>query len=397
MDHAQGIALGARPGGRHRVLDRDGHRAVPGTAGRGGHLHDVAVERTVRARAPPARRCPAPARGWGSPRRGCRAASASWAAASATPIESASLGSTTTSSAPVASIAARIWPVLGRRPGPPSMTSAPASANSSTRPGPAATTTSLRPRRSARFSRARATCSAKWVTSIRRGRARPDAGLDRGTRRRRRGRARSRGPRRRRRPGSRRAVPAASRSGGIDVVVGVEQVHHLVRRPVLGEVTGRELAPPGSPDCRPAVWSSSARLPVIADSAASSTTHSPRPPASTTPASREHGQLLRRAGQRLAGGVGGRVHDVAEPVVRRLGGLGGRLGGGPRDGQDRALDRLCPPRRTPPRSPAPSPRRTPRPSGRPAPAWPIRRSSAPTSWLRITPELPRAPSSAPRE
>ena len=32
----------------------------------------------------------------------------------------------------------------------------------------------------------------------------------------------------------------------------------------------------------------------------------------------------------------------------------------------------------------------------PGPACPIRRSSAPTSWLRITPELPRAPSSAPR-
>ena len=31
------------------------------------------------------------------------------------------------------------------------------------------------------------------------------------------------------------------------------------------------------------------------------------------------------------------------------------------------------------------------------PDRPIRRSSAPTSWLRITPELPRAPSSMPRE
>ena len=30
------------------------------------------------------------------------------------------------------------------------------------------------------------------------------------------------------------------------------------------------------------------------------------------------------------------------------------------------------------------------------PARPSRRSSAPISWLRITPELPRAPSSAPR-
>ena len=88
--------------------------------------------------------------------------------------------------------------------------------------------------------------------------------------------------------------------------------------------------------------------------------------------------------------------DVTEPVggvLRRpAGGVGGRLG----DGEDRALDGL-PDRgvaRLGAASAMPSANTSAdRSSG---PASPSRLHSAPTSWDRITPELPRAPSSAPR-
>ena len=210
-------------------------------------------------------------------------ASASCAAASATPTESGSLGSTMTSSAAVSSMASSISRGARPAPGPPSITTAPDSRNSSVRPGPAATITSLRPRRSARLPRARSICSAKWVTCDPARCAGADAGLDRGAdvvdvhvdvpqplaahddqRVAEGGRAPARS-------GGMASSSASSRY--ITSYAGPPSV----RSPVGIRATGIA----GEPTCGVPVV---ARLPVIADSAASSTTHRPRPPASTTPA-----------------------------------------------------------------------------------------------------------------
>ena len=103
------------------------------------------------------------------------------AATRAARTESGSLGRITISWAPQPVIASSSWPVEGRRPGPPSTTTAPASAKSAARPGPAATAITVRPvRAGARaapelVAGGAAICSAKWVTRIRCGRpmARP--------------------------------------------------------------------------------------------------------------------------------------------------------------------------------------------------------------------------------
>ena len=184
------------------------------------------------------------------------------------------------------------------------------------------------------------------------------------------------------------AVPGAARDG---VVLGLEEVHHLVGRTVLGEVTGRELRP-GSPGCRRGACPVVARLPVIADSAASRTTHSPRPPASTTPASRSIGSCsgVRARASRARSAA---ARTTRQPVV----GTSARLAAASERRARRSA--WCPrragrPRRRRRRSPSPYPRRTPPPTVvRPGLADPSQQGA--DSWLRITPELPRAPSRRP--
>ena len=137
-------------------------------------------------------------------------------------------------------------------------------------------------------------------------------------------------------------------------------------------------------------------LPVIADSAASSTTHSPRPPASTTPASLSTGSCsgVRARASRAASAA------ACTTAPSRFSGASAAWVAA-REAAF-ATDRIVPSTGWPTAeyaasvaSPIPSENTEAERSA--APAWPIRRSSAPTSWLRITPELPRAPSSAPRE
>ena len=109
----------------------------------------------------------------------------------------------------------------------------------------------------------------------------------------------------------------------------------------------------------------------------------------------QHLELLGGARQRLAG-RGRAAAATTSPAGRRRRRPRRRLGGGPGDGQHGALDRLADrgvaasaasrQRRRPDRwRCAPRARRLRDPA-----------ASAPSSWLRITPELPRAPSSAPR-
>ncbi len=321
--------------------------------------------------------------------------SASWAAASAAPIESGSLGSTMTSSAPVASIAARIWPVLG--------------------PAPRAALDDLGPGLGEQLDETRAGSDDHQLAPATlgallagarhllgevgdldpAGRTGPDAGLDRGT----------------------DVVDVdvhvpealtadhdegvAERCQGLaerrdGVVVGVEEVHHLVRRPVLGQVTGREL---GHRDRGRADLRRGRRRVLAGDRGLGRVEHHAQPTAARVDDTRllEHGQLFRREGERLAGGVGGRVDHGSEPVVRHL----GSLGGAPRDAAF-ATERIVPSTGSPTAEYAASvassiPSANTEADRSSGPAWPIRRRSAPTSWLRITPELPRAPSSAPRE
>ncbi len=273
------------------------------------------------------------------------------------------------------------------------MTSPPPSPNSSTRPGPAATITSLRPRRSARFSRARSICSAKWVTWIRRG-------------------APARMP-------ASTAAPTSS------------TCTWTFQRP-SPPTTTRE-SPSGASSCRSdGMASSSASRRYITSYAGPPSVRSPDGMLAT--GMRRAADVGRARGGPLAGdrGLGG-VQDHAQPAAtgvdhaglreqrQLLGGAGQGLPSGARRGPDDVaqpvvgvLRRLrpplrrrpgrrsgwCPrpvsrPRRRRPRSPAPCPRRRRPPTGRPARPCRCRRSSAPTSWLRMTPELPRAPSRAP--
>ena len=137
-------------------------------------------------------------------------------------------------------------------------------------------------------------------------------------------------------------------------------------------------------------------FPVIADSAASRTTHSPRPPASTTPASLSRGSCsgVRASASRAASAA------ACTTAPSRSSGASAALVAA----VDAAFatERIVPSTGSPTAEYAASVASS-IPSANTAadrssgPAWPIRRSSAPTSWLRITPELPRAPSRAPRE
>ena len=265
----------------------DGHGAVAGVAGGGGHLEDVLVEgapglvdgdRRQALDLGVRRDHRDPVMPW--------SASAVRAAISATCTESGSLGSTTTSAAPQAVIASRS--LAGRRPAARRRPRRPRRrprANSAARPGPAATATIRRPRRWVGLLAGAGDLLGEVGDPHPVRAAGLDPGLDRGT----------------------DVVDVhvdvpqslatdddqrvAERGEGAPqlgdpVVVGVEEVHHLVGRSVGGEVVGGhrrdgDVARPRSGSCTGA-----GRRPVSTVSAASRITLRPRPPASTTPASR---------------------------------------------------------------------------------------------------------------
>ena len=203
-------------------------------------------------------------------------------------------------------------PVEGRLPGPPRTTTAPASSNSAASPGPAATATIGRGRPAARLAGGDLLGEVGDPHPVR------PAGLDPGL------------------------------DGGADVVdvdvdvpeplaadddegvaepgEGAAQRARSRRRRRRGGTSPRTPGrrPPGPRRARPATGcgirrpgsTGGGRLPVSAVSAASRITTTPRPPASTTPASREHLELLGRAGQRLAGRGGAGGEHVARAHLR---------------------------------------------------------------------------------
>ena len=233
-------------------------------------------------------------------------------------------------------------PVDGRRPGAPSITIAPASPNSRARPGPAATATIRRPARSSARLRGRLDLLGEVGDPDPVGTPGADARPRSPPRRRRRGRGRSTAPRRRPRRASRRAGPSValeplrpppgrrSRGGTSPRRTG---------RRGRGRRPARALAGTGIVRRADRGQRAIRRRPVSTDSAASRTTQSPRPPASTTPASRSCRSCSGVCRQRLAGSLGGRGEDVASPGTGLGGAAYGGVGGGAGDGQDRALDR----------------------------------------------------------
>ena len=105
------------------------------------------------------------------------------------------------------------------------------------------------------------------------------------------------------------------RSCAIGLVGRVEEVHHLVRRPVVHQV-GAGLGHDRVAGSVVPASTGGGRLPVSAVSAASRITTTPRPPASTTPASRSDLQLVGRPRQRLAGRGGAGGEHVPRPDRR---------------------------------------------------------------------------------
>ena len=349
-------------------LRGDGDRPVPGAAGRGGHLHDVAVAADARARAPPARRCPAPGRGSGSPRR-ARPRPRPRAPRPRRPRWSrGSLGSTITSCAPVASIACEDLPGAGPAAGAgldhlgaglARKLDQSRAGRDDDQPRP------WRSRRCARSRRGRSTCSAKWVTRMRSRRAGLDAGLDR-------------------------------RAHVVDVDVDVpeplaadhdqgvaERGEPLAQRPGSRRRRRRGGTSPRRPDRprsgrrsgsgrRGAAWSPSWALRDVATAAGDrrlgGVEDDAQPAASRVddPGVCEQRQLLGRALERLACGA------------RRRRAMHGRRAGRPASSRRsaaasaaaRATVRMVPSTGSPTarrrrRWPAPCPRRTPRPTGRP--------------------------------
>ena len=343
--------------------DRD--RTVPGAARGAVIVHDVAVERAA-GLVHRERRDPLHLR----PRRDhhdldALAPRASCAAASATPTESGSLGSTITSCA--RRRLDRLEDLAGARP--------PArAAVDHDGAGLAEQLVQARPggddhQRAAvgaraRLPRARSSCSAKWVTSIRRGAparmpastAAPTSSTCTWT-------FHSPSP-----PTTTSESPSgpsscAQRRDG--VVVGVEQVHHLVRRPALGQVTGRD---PRDRDRGRARRVACRRGALAGDGGLGRVEHHAEP---TTAGVDDAGVApgcgscsgVRARASRAA--LGGGAHDVAEPVVgdrRRR--LAAASDGGPGDARGWCPRRACRRRRRRPRWPAPSPRRTRPRSGR---------------------------------
>ena len=315
LDHAEHVARLARPGGGHRLPGRDRHRAGAGVPGGRGHLHDVLLEgaaRLVHGEGGEALHLRV-----GGDHRDPHVAVSSRAvraAASAAAIESRSLGSTITSAAPAPVIASRIWPVDGRRPGPPRHDGGAGLARTAPpSPAPAATATTARPVRATAPRRADALDLLGEVGDP--DPVRPaglDAGLDGGAdvvdvhvdvpqavaadhdervaeRGQRVAQRRDRG-RRRRRAGTSPRTPARPASG----------------RP-------RRQRRPGSRGRRAAAGRRPGDARSRAVSAASRTTHSPRPPASTTPASRSTCSCsgVRARASRAAAAAA--RDDVAEP------------------------------------------------------------------------------------
>ena len=269
-------------------------------------------------------------------------------------------------------------------------------------PGPAATATTARPAARPRLGRARAR-PARRSGSPAPGAAGPPRCRPRSRRRRRRrARGRSTAPRRRPRPGSRRGRPGAPRSAATAVVVGVEQVHHLVGRPVRPAQVGAGLGQRAGPrDLRAA--RGRARRPAAAghgglggvEDHAQRRARRRRPPRrrAAPAAARGCGPAPRGPRAAAAMSTSRRARRVRLAAASRR----GRLRGGPGHGEDGALHRACRPRRSPPRSASlerlghhhgvPLVRGRPRRCGG---------QTAPSISLRITPELPRAPSRAPR-
>ena len=221
------------------------------------------------------------------------------AAISAVRTESWSLGSTTTSAAPQPSIASSSMPVLGRWPGPPGTTTAPASRKSAGEPGAGGDRDDL----PALAGGVLLAGSGDLLGEVgdpppgvaARPRSRPRARR----RRRRRARGRSRVRDRRRPPASRRGRPgrgAARRSGRRRRRGGTSP-----RRPGRPGSGRWPAAAPGSGGRPGRSPGASCRRPVSAVSAASRITLSPRPPASTTPASARTCELLGGVGQRDRG------------------------------------------------------------------------------------------------
>ena len=178
------------------------------------------------------------------------------------------------------------------------------------------------------------------------------------------------------------------------VVLGVEEVHHLVRRTTLDEVrrTARPTTAAPAPEDRHRAGRRSAAGEDV--SAASRITLSPRPPASTTPASRRTGSRSGR-GPAPPGALGRRGEHVARPGVRPGHPLVGRVGRSADDGEDRALDRGADRGVARVRGPL---HRLGQDLGVALVGTRLRdpATERPSISLRITPELPRAPSRAPR-
>ncbi len=270
--------------------------------------------------------------------RTCPDSSAVRAAISATRTESGSFGSTTTSDAPHSSMASTSIPVLGRRPGPPGTVTAPACSNSSASPAPAVTATMRRPARVATRLRAVVYLLGEVGDPDPVGAAGLDPGLDRGAHV----------------VDVHVDVPQAAAADhdervaergqrllqvGDPGVLGVEEVHHLVRRAVGGQVVGRERHRdvPGAQDGarRDGTASGEGGLRGVED-------HAEAAAAGVDHAGVVQGlELVGRALERRAGGGGTGGDHVTEAVLQVPGGLEAGVAGGAGDGEDGALDRLA--------------------------------------------------------
>ncbi len=124
------------------------------------------------------------------------------------------------------------------------------------------------------------------------------------------------------------------------LVVGLEEVHHLVRRPLLAQVTRREL---GHRDRRGADVGGGRGGALPRDRGLGCVQDHAQPATARVHHAciLEQRQLLGCPGESLHGGAGGRMDHVAEAVLRDLGRVCGGLRRRPRHGQDRALDRLA--------------------------------------------------------
>ena len=183
---------------------------------------------------------------------------------------------------------------------------------------------------------------------------------------------------------------------GDPVVLGVEEVHHLVRRTALDEVGGmrgrrrQDRHPAGRHGAGHRATAGEDGLGGVEDHA------QPAPAGVHHAGVAEHRQQVGGAGQRLAGPLGRGGEHVARPGARPGRPLVGRVGRGAGDGEDGALDRRADRGVARVRRPL---QRVGDDLGVALVGTRLRRSGGrarPSISLRITPELPRAPSRAPR-